>query len=186
MLCLAAVLLASPRAARADDEGPPVDLALFVGATGFSGAAARAMLDAAADVELRIGVESRTGLGLELAYADSLHGVRDPSMPDAALRGVSGELGLRWSPVSAVVQPYLTLGLRETYYRVVDWSGSSRISILDYVTQVPVGLGVTFRWGRTFADLRGTYRFAFDEDLLDAGRDSLDTWSASAGVGVSL
>ena len=39
---------------------------------------------------------------------------------------------------------------------------------------------------RLFVDLRGTYGWAFDEDLLDAGRDSLDTWSAVLGLGFRL
>jgi hypothetical protein len=185
-ILLACVALCAPGIAHADDDGPPIDVTLAAGPTGFIDAATRERLSEGGAVEVRLGLHTRRRLALELAYAASLHGVTEPSMTTSWLRGVSFELGLRWNPISTVVQPYVVVGLRETYYRVLDWRASSSMSIVDYVTHVPIGVGIERRFGRAFVDLRGTYRIAFDDYLIDAGRERLDTWTLVFGAGYEL
>jgi hypothetical protein len=186
-ILVACFAMSDPRLAHSDDEGPPIDLAFGAGPVGFADAATRGLLSDGAGAELRFGIHTtRRWLVYELAYAASLHDAAEPEMSEGWLRGISFELGLRINLASKVFQPYVALGLGETYYRVTGWRANTTMAINDYVTRVPIGIGVTRRYAHTFVDLRATYRFTFDASLIPGTRDRLDTWNLVLAAGLAL
>jgi hypothetical protein len=57
----------------------------------------------------------------------------------------------------------------------------------DNVGYIPLGAGVTYRVGRAAFDVRGQWKAAFNEDLVDAepGQDdpSLHQWGVTGRIG---
>ena len=177
----------APRSVRADEPGrSELEGALLAGPTGFVDPQSRALLSTGAALELRVGAECTRWIWYELTYAASLHTINDPEIATGTMRGMSVELGVRINLTSTAARPYVAAGLGETYYRVTGWRANTTMSILDYVTHVPIAVGISGRRGRTFFDLRGSYRFAFDVKLIDGEHDRLDTWRVVVGAGFEL
>jgi hypothetical protein len=184
-LVLASVVV-SATAALAQEEPRKVGIGLTAGAgvTSFSNSETNDAVSAGGIWEARIAFGTRPPVGLEAAYIGS-------AQPMSALSGRATLIGTGLEAVARVdlgtlaVQPYAVGGIGWTHYGV---SGSGdtelRIGSDDDIFTIPAGLGVRYRSGPWLFDGRGTYRFAFDDELLQRQGDlesfgSLESWAVT-------
>jgi outer membrane protein OmpA-like peptidoglycan-associated protein len=162
------------------------------GVIGFSDSQARDLAHTGGSWDARVIFGTRLPLALELAYVGSAQGIDAAGISSSSmLVGNGGEGNLRVQLPTFYVRPYIFGGLGWTHYQLVNTNGNnSLIATSDDLLTVPLGLGVTGRapFGGT-ADLRGTFRLAYRETLMDgyyAGtgeRADLHTWGVTARLG---
>ena len=108
------------------------------------------------------------------------------------LLGNGAEGTLRLNFTQSRVQPYIFGGGGFTHYQVTNTNVNlSSVAGGDNVGTVPTGLGLSARLSREFLiDVRGTYRFAFNDTLLDVasadiggGTPRLDSWNVAGRLG---
>jgi hypothetical protein len=186
-------LAATATAARAQEEPRKVGIGLTAGGgvTSFSKSETNDVVSAGGTWEARILFGTRPPVGLEAAYIGSAQSLSTLS-GRATLIGTGLEATARVDLGTFSVQPYAVGGIGWTHYGV---SGSRdtelRIGSDDDVFNIPAGLGLRYRSGPWLVDGRGTYRFAFDDDLLQRQGDlesfgSLESWSVTFRVGIEL
>ncbi len=168
-------------------------VALGGGVVDFTDSEARALTDLGGSWELRAIVGARLPLAAELAYTGSAQSIDVLGIgTDSVLLGNGGEVALRLQLPHKYVRPYAVAGVGWTHYQLTNTGGdnTSLMSSDDDVVTVPLGLGLTLHsmFGGTF-DVRGTFRAAFQEDLMTgvyAGTGAvarLHTWNVNATLG---
>ncbi|MCG5051973.1 MAG: OmpA family protein [Myxococcales bacterium] len=141
--------------------------------------------------EARLTYGTRSFVAVEAAYVGSAQPTDVTGLSsDANLIGNGGEANLRINFTRTTVQPYIFGGGGWTHYQLVnDDVNLSGVDSRDDVFFVPAGVGLGIHAGGFLFDIRGTARFAFDEQLVDSavsGNGDLDSWSASARLGWEL
>lgn len=166
-----------------------VGVLLGGGALGFARGAMRDITDPGGAWTARVVLGTRQFLGLEAAYVGSAQNITTAGLdPDAVLLGNGAEGLLRLNFTQTALQPYAFGGAAWKNYRVVNDSfNESIVRNSNNILETPVGLGVAYRFRGFLADLRGNYRFAFSDNLLqDVGTGqstSMDNWNAEARIG---
>jgi len=181
----------------AKSDKPPskvgVGIELGGGATGFSDQQTRNLTDTGGSWEARAAFGTRLPLGFEAAYVGTAQGLNALGLDrDALLLGNGAEGTLRLNVGTFRVQPYVFGGAGWTHYSIERNNAftSSISSNTDDVFNVPAGAGLSFRLGRgLLLDLRGTYRWAFGADMLNAGlvgtgqTAGFSNWNAAGHLG---
>lgn len=194
---LAAVLVAmAPAIARAQgpqatgDPRTPLGAYVLLGAgvTDFTAPDVRSRVTPGGAVEVRVGIGSRSFLGLEAAYVGSIRGGA-PREHDVVMHGGEGVVRLQAPHVErgTLVEPFAFVGLG---YASLSVGGRPSGAGRDDLGVVPLGAGLTVGSGRLLFDARVTYRSTFGEDVSLSGsrraRPSFDQWALSAAVGVEF
>lgn len=149
--------------------------------------------------EARFAYGTQSVIGVEAAYTGTAQNVDALGLDtSAALLGSSGTAALRLNvPGIEYVTPYAIAGIGFTRFDIIneDFNDSSLDDTETAVT-IPVGAGVGFTYEGFLFDLRGMYRPSLQDDLLNIPEDAidnehngpldLDTWSATAAVGVEF
>lgn len=171
-------------------SGLGIGITAGAGVTGFSdsGSDDVAGVGGLWEVRATFGVDSP--VALEAAYVGTAQSV-DMPLVDSALLGNGLEAAVRVNLGTFNVQPFVVGGMGWTRYSVDVEGMDLDIRGDDDVLTVPAGAGISFYAGPAMVDIRGTYRFAFDDELIrEEGdfdeRESLDTWSATARVGFAF
>ena len=181
----------------AKPQGPPsrigIEAAVGAGAIGFTDASTRGFTNTGTSWDARMIFGSRSPIAIEAAYVGSAQGVNALGLDnDALLVGQGAEGNLRLNLTTRRVQPYLFGGIGWTRYNLERTTTStSSVRAVDDVGTVPMGAGITARLTRSFfIDARGTYRYAFYDNMLDVASSSaglgdapLQTWNASGRLG---
>jgi outer membrane protein OmpA-like peptidoglycan-associated protein len=181
----------------ATSDKPPsrvgVGIELGGGATGFSDKEARDLTDPGGMWEARAAFGTRLPVGFEGAYVGTAQNLNALGLDRDALLVSNGAEGVVRLNMGALrVQPYVFGGAGWTHYSVErnNNTTSSLNGTTDNVYTIPAGAGLSFRIGSgLLLDVRGTYRWAFDADLLNAsytgsGKSaSLSNWNAAAHLG---
>lgn len=144
--------------------------------------------------EARLVVGTRLPVAVEVAYVGSAQSLDALGVEDDAVllsNGIEGNL--RFNFAWENLQPYVFGGAAYRHYYIDDTEfNTSAISDSDNIFEIPAGVGLAYRVERAIFDLRGTYRFAFDEDLVNPPGpeleavdfdEGLDTWGVSLRVG---
>jgi opacity protein-like surface antigen len=160
------------------------------GVQGFTEETARDLADVGGAWEARLAVGTKFPIGVEAAYVGSAQDIEALGLDEDAVlvgNGIEGAARLN-IPLVEQLTPYALAGLGWTNYRLANEDfNTSNVNDSDNVGYVPLGAGVTYRVGRAAFDLRGLFRAAFNEDLVDAepGEDepSLHTWGVTGKVG---
>ncbi|HET6611737.1 MAG TPA: hypothetical protein VFG83_07105 [Kofleriaceae bacterium] len=154
----------------------------------------RDVTDLAGMWEARLVVGTRLPVALEAEYVGSAQSLDALGVDsDAVLisNGLGGDLrfNFAWQNLS----PYVFGGATWRHYYIADTDfNTSAIDDADDVFEIPLGVGLAYRVDRAIFDVRGTYRIAFDEELINPPGpeletadfdDSLDTWGVSLRVG---
>lgn len=198
VLSAALVALAAPPAA-AEDETlrhtdhlvTPIGMSLTVGGgvTGLADSDSRDMVNTGGTWEARLTFGTRTPIAGEVAYVGTAQGLDMPMADDPVLLGNGVEGVARLNFGNYDIQPYGLGGLGWTHYSIVDDTPEMGLRDDDVAT-VPVGGGIAFQAFGALIDVRGVYRFAFDDNLTEGDddfdideRDELDNWSAIARAG---
>lgn len=139
--------------------------------------------------EARFIFGTREYLGLEAAYSGTAIGVDAIGLDSNAVLVSTGlEALARANLLKGDVQPYAVAGVGWRRYDLTnaDFNNSS-VTEEDNVFEVPLGVGVAYRYKGLVLDARGLFRVALEEDLIAtaAGQDSakLHTIEASARIG---
>lgn len=138
--------------------------------------------------EARLAFNNAGVVAIEAAYIGSLQNIDALGLDsDATLLGSGAEANVRVNVWRGIVQPYVLIGGGWTRYDIrSSSSNTSDIDDVENVITMPMGAGVGYRYQQVLFDLRGTYRAATREDLIDLGgaaSASLDTWSATLKAG---
>jgi hypothetical protein len=177
--------------------GIGVGVTAGAGVMGFTDANVR---NATSDVgglwDLRVKMGTHIPIGIEVSYVGTAQSVNAPiGAQSATLLGTAVEPTLHWNMVPhEMVTPYAFGGVGWQRYDITGASFSradSGINDSDNLITFPVGVGVAFREHGFVADLRGTYRFTTNNNLiavnpLNTSSQSfarMDYWSASANAG---
>ncbi len=177
------------------EEERPLGVGFLVGG-GVTGFASDAMMDVTnvgGAWEARVAIGTQLPIGLEVGYLGSAQGMDAIGLDsDAILLGNGAEAVARFNLIAdAPLQPYAFGGAGLRHYRITNTDQNlSSLADSDNVFEVPVGAGANFRIGEALlVDVRGTFRFAFDDDLTapdadtpDVGSD-LNSWNALLRVG---
>jgi opacity protein-like surface antigen len=160
---------------------------------GFADEQARSVADTGGGWEARLSVGTRLPLAVEAAYVGSAQNIEALGLDDAAvLVGSAAEAVARVNFTRNLkVQPYVFGGVGWQHYDLTNAeTNNSAIREDDDLFTIPAGAGISFRLVKgLILDVRGTFRTAFDEDLMNAaysatGQDAnLHTWDAGARLG---
>jgi outer membrane protein OmpA-like peptidoglycan-associated protein len=166
------------------------------GVIGFVDSGARAFTNPGGSWEARMTFGSHIPIAFEAAYVGSAQGIVALGLSqNAILLGNGGEATLRINFTTSRIQPYLFGGGGFTRYQVTNAAvNASSVRSSDDVATVPTGVGISARLSRVlFVDVRGTYRFTFDDQLFatasalsGAGNGGLDSWNAIGRLGFEL
>jgi hypothetical protein len=168
------------------DRGPGAHGRSFLvggGLQGFTARNARDTTDVGGTWEARFGFGTRDILGFEAAYVGSTQELNALGLDrDAMLtsHGVEGNLRLNMSNTQVV--PYIFTGAGWRRYSITNADiNLSSIRDVDNVMEIPAGAGLTWRISSVIVDLRGVFRFAVGNDLMQS--DDLHTLSVRGNVG---
>jgi outer membrane protein OmpA-like peptidoglycan-associated protein len=169
-----------------------IEAAVGAGATGFVENGARNTTDIGSEWNARLTFGSRSYLAVEAAYIGSIQGINALGLStDARLLGNGAEGTLRINFTRARIQPYVFGGAGWTHYQLNNTpTVTTDIRRTDDIGTVPLGGGISARVGRGFLiDVRGGYKYTFNEDLLNTamaatGQNSrLDSWNVGGRLG---
>jgi hypothetical protein len=167
-----------------------------VGLTGFSSSHVRDSTSTVGGLwDLRVTVGSHIPIGIDISYVgssttiDSLIGSNRGTLLGTAVEGA-----LRWNILPHLrVNPYLFGGVGWQRYDITGASftlSDAGVNDSDNLVDFPVGAGLAYREAGFVADIRGTYRFTTDNNLIveqplvpRSGFAKMDSWEASAAVG---
>jgi peptidoglycan-associated lipoprotein len=163
------------------------------GVTGFFEQGARAFTSTGASYEARLAAGTRTHVALEAAYVGSAQNINALGLStNALLLGNGAEGDLRINFTTRAIQPYIFGGAGWTRYQLQNTPvATSSIQSKDDTLQVPVGVGLSARAGRSFLlDVRATERFVFDDQMFNnaasatnAGNSGMRNWNVGARLG---
>ncbi|HEY0708696.1 MAG TPA: OmpA family protein [Polyangia bacterium] len=170
-----------------------VEAMLGGGVTGFVDEQARNFTDPGGSWEARLSVGTRLPVSVEAAYVGSAQNIEALGLSDdAVLVGSAAEATARVNFTRQLkVQPYIFGGVGWQHYEMTnEGANTSALTADDDLFTIPAGVGISFRLLKGLVlDVRGTFRTAFDEELMNApyaatGQDAkLHTWDAGARIG---
>lgn len=144
--------------------------------------------------DARLGVGSRSILGLEADYDGGAHNITALGLNNSAYlmnNGIEGLVRLN-VPVTmqkSILEPYAFGGAGWQHYNLMNVSSNvSDVRNNDDILDVPVGAGLQIGYSGVTLDGRVTYRQAFFSDLLghsssSFSANSLNSWGAGATLG---
>ncbi len=141
--------------------------------------------------EARLAFNTRGIVVIEGAYIGSLQNIDALGLEsDARLLANGAEADLRINLMQGQLEPYVLFGAGWTRFDITNTStNTSDLQQVDNVATMPLGAGVGYRYRNVLFDLRGTYRAAAGENLIDmhgTAAATLDTWSATFKIGFEL
>lgn len=173
-------------------EQRPLDLDLMAGGgvTGFIAEQTRDAADIGGLWSARVVGRTDHYLGYEAAYVGSSQGINVAGAdPEARLYGNGFEGALRLNFTRrAAWQPYVFGGIGLAAYDVSHLEASMNTMYEDDdVVLVPAGVGLRVELpARLVLDVRGTYRAAFEDTMLDrmGGDNGLESWATAGQLGL--
>ena len=193
-LWIVGLLSLLPATALADDESShlltPWGMSASVGGgvIGFLDTDSRDVVSTGGSWEARVAAGTREWVGMEAAYIGSAQGIDALGLDSSAvLLGSGFEAAARVNLMKGAIQPYLLAGAGWTRYDITNSDvNTSDVSDSDDVFEIPLGIGLGYRYQRVILDARAVLRPVFDNDLFasDTGTDRrLDNLSGMVRAG---
>ncbi len=173
--------------------GPGFSLTAGGGVMAMSDSRARAFLSTGGAYTARLGIGTRSLVGLEAAYVGSAQNITAFGLDSSAAlvsNGLEGDL--RINVGTQAFQPYVLAGVGWKRYDLVNENfNTSSVRSQDDVIEIPFGAGLSWRSSGGFIlDGRFNYRFTTNEDLIPGiGTglgNGLDNWDATLKAGVEF
>jgi hypothetical protein len=168
-----------------------VDALVGGGVIGFLNGTARNLVGVGETWEARVAWATLYPLVVETAYigtSQPIHNV--PLASGAHLVGQGADFDLRFNPRVASFQPYILGGAGWLNYRIRSSALADTTQTTNNVLMGSVAAGVSKHWKfGLVVDLRGTFRFTFNDDLTFGAVPSaprLNNWSATGRAGWSF
>lgn len=176
--------------------GVGVGVIAGVGLMGFTNSTVR---DATSSVgglwDLRVTLGSHVPIGVDVSYVGSSQSINSViGSNSGTLIGTAVEGAVRWNILPhSPVNPYLFGGVGWQRYDITGASftqADAGVNDSDNLLDFPAGAGLSYREAGFVADIRGTYRWTTDNNLIIAhpltpgsGFAKMDSWGASAAAG---
>lgn len=153
------------------------------GVVGFMTPAANAVTQTGGSWTARLAIGTRSHIGAEAAYVASAQGMDTLGVADRAYLMSNGAEGnLRLNALTGALQPYATVGVAWRRYSVMNSSfNTSDVRDTADVGEIPVGLGLAYRYRGFVGDLRLSLRNSFRSALISNA--TLSAWDAGARIG---
>jgi hypothetical protein len=168
-------------------SGFGTEVSLGGGLMNFMNGAARGLTNVGGSWALRLGIGTRSVLGVEAAYIGTAQGLNAEGLdPDAVLVGNGVEGALRLNiPIATyhgMVEPFGLAGIGWNQFDVVnDDFNNSIVRERDRLWTVPLGAGLAYSYRGVMFDARYTYRLAYGDEML--GGADMRNWIVSANLG---
>lgn len=138
------------------------------------------------DVRAILGTNSR--LAGEVAYHGTANGIGVLGMDNGAVLMSNGAEGAaRVNLLTKSLQPYVLGGIGWKHLSIENTdTNTSNVANRANAMTVPVGAGLAYKFGNTYADVRGMYRPSFLSNMVqdaDGNDASFDTISGSLNLG---
>jgi opacity protein-like surface antigen len=162
------------------------------GVIGFTEETARDLTNVGGSWEARLAFGTRFPVGIEAAYVGTAQDIEALGLDEDAILVGNGLEGLARInvPIIDMVTPYAFGGIGWTRYSLANSDfNTSNVQDNDNVGYVPLGAGVTYRVGRAAFDVRGQWKYAFNDDLIQEGPGAeeddanLHQWGVTGRVG---
>jgi len=176
--------------------GVGVGVIAGVGLTGFSDSNVRNATSSVGGLwDLRVTMGSHIPIGLDVSYVGSSQTINAQlGSNSGTLLGTAVEGALRWNILPhSPLNPYLFGGVGWQRYDITGAAfalSDAGIRDSDNLINFPAGAGLSYRDAGFIADIRGTYRWTTDNQLILAqpltagsGYSKMDSWEASAAAG---
>lgn len=167
-----------------------VSVALGGGVEGFASETMSDSTDIGGGWNVRVGLDTPYFVGVEGLYIGSAQGIDMLGLDnDAILVGNGLQGNLRVNLTQMGVQPFAFGGLAWRHYDITNSDfNTSAAEDNDDVLEIPLGVGIGFKYEGLNLDARGEYRFSAYEDLMpslnDVGDDAgMDRWGVNLNIG---
>jgi hypothetical protein len=184
-IALAAVLFVRPAGAQEHGLLTSYGMEAMIGGgvAGFSAEELRDVTTVGGEWETRFVFGTRTLLGIEAAYVGGAYALDALGLDDNAYLLTTGiEASARLNLLPGALQPFVVAGVGWKRYDVTNADvNTSAMEDEDDVVEIPLGVGLAYRFAPLFIEARGVFRPALDNDLIATGE--LHNWAASARVG---
>ena len=168
-------------------------LSAGAGVAGFTSDSLRSTTSDGGLWDVRATLGTRQRIAIEAAYVGSAQSIDALGLDDSAVllsNGVQGNLRLNLI-ANLDVQPFVFAGAAWRRYSITNTdANTSDISDEDDVLEIPVGVGIAYRYRGLVLDARGEYRPSFDEDLMQSrnttdtqDRATMDRYGVQANIG---
>lgn len=169
------------------------------GVNEFAGGPIASMTETGGAWGARLTVGTRSPLAIEAAYIGSANPIQTLGLDRSTLmaNGAEGALRLHLAMAqlndsgSVLLKPYVLAGFAWKHYDLRGASeNTSSVQDSDNVYEVPLGVGLSWNFGRFIADQRFDFRPSLSGDIVrdlnDQDGGSLNTWSLTGRVGVEF
>jgi hypothetical protein len=171
-----------------------LSLSVGGGVVGFTDKAMRDTAKTGGLWDVRVGFLTNTWLGVELAYEGGLQNIDALGLnSDARLLSTAVEADARVNFTQGHWnwQPYAFAGVGWKRYELNNVSTNlSSVNDQDDLVEVPLGLGLGTRYAGWLVDVRGSFRPAFDNDLVPTNNSgdhaAMHTWAAALRLGYAF
>jgi hypothetical protein len=168
-----------------------IAVALGGGVSGFTSETMRDTTQDGGDWGVRVTMGTRSRIGIEAQYLGSAQAIDALGIEnDAKLVGNGVQAGLRLNLIDYNVQPFVFGGVAWRHYRLMDEGiNTSAVSDRDDVLELPVGVGLAWKYRGLMFDVRGELRYAAMEDMvprLSGDAASMHRYGALADVGFAF
>lgn len=153
------------------------------GVTAFTATGATDVTKLGGEWTARFILGTRSHIGVEAAYIGTAQAMNTLGVSDSAyLMSNGAEAALRYNVLTGDWQPYAAAGGAWKHYSLQNTSfNTSDVKSSDDVAEVPVAVGLAYRYRGIIADLRVQLRPAFNSSLI--GDTNLTNWNAGARLG---
>ena len=139
--------------------------------------------------DARLAAGTRMPFAVELAYVGSARTIKAPGIDDddeAKLTVSAFDLAGRWNVLpDQAIQPFLVAGVGYMRFDVAEgMNNTSIVNGADHVFDIPLSAGIAFKWRRIVTDLRGTYRWTFEDELIEDA--SLSSYELTLRAGLEF
>lgn len=171
-----------------------VGFALGGGVAGFTDETMRDTTNVGGSWDARITIGTNMPVAFEGSYIGSAQGISALGLDDDAVLVSNGAQGLVRlnGGFGFTIDPFIFGGIAWRRYDIVNEDfNTSAVLDSDDVGEVPLGVGIAGNWGGFMLDVRGEYRYAFDNDLVPSNNDLGDTaemhaWGVNLSLGYSM
>jgi len=164
-------------------KGVGMEIQLGGGIQTFTGKVANSFTEPAGDWQARLIVGTRSFLAGEAAYIGTAQGLDVLGVDQKASLMSNGlEAALRLNLLRGPLQPYAIAGYTWRHYHVANTEvNTSSVAPSANVNEIPVGVGMAYRFRPLTADLRATLHNAFNNDLIPG--TNLSSFGVDAKLG---
>jgi hypothetical protein len=174
-----------------------IAVALGGGVSDFTNSSARSLTDTGGSWNVRVGIGTRSPVGFEAAYIGSAQGLDALGLDnDAVLVGNGIEGVARVNILDMNIQPFVFGGVAWRRYDVTNTSfNTSAVNDKDDVLEIPMGLGLAWKYRGFLLDARGEFRYTDQNDLMPSINDDgtfgtddaeLHRWGVNANIGYAF